>query len=157
MVEVGWDRRMSMRDGADSVGRVHSARMPVPESRIARLPSSGEPRRTTCSRRCAPVSGPGDASEPREPQNWRARQLPCACSQKTASPTSSRSARTAEAGRLEVADLAVDASMRRWPWLGMPSRNALASGRSRIGTGSPDSSTGLNVFASSARLICASA
>src|SRR5215210_2556059 len=60
---------MSIRVGAAPPSATPSARIPVPESRITRLPSSG---RTSMHEVLPPyrtVSGPGVASEPREPQN----------------------------------------------------------------------------------------
>src|SRR5919106_6213731 len=60
---------MSIRSGTAPSSDAPSARIPVPESRITRLPSSG---RTSTHEVLPPyrtVSGPGDAREPREPQN----------------------------------------------------------------------------------------
>ena len=148
-----------MRFGAVPSSEAPSARIPVPESRMTRLPSSG---RTSTHEVLPPVrtvSGPGDASEPREPQNL--------------ARTSGLLGRLPEDGEaahelirvreerhghdLEVAVRPSIASIRRCPWLGMPWRNAAASGRSASAIGAPEASTGLNVLASSALLIWASA
>jgi hypothetical protein len=58
-----------MRLGAVPSSDAPSARIPVPESRMTKLPSSGRTSTQEVFPPMRTVSGPGDASEPREPQN----------------------------------------------------------------------------------------
>src|SRR5919106_5390334 len=60
---------MSIRSGAVLSSAEPSARMPVPESRTTRLSSWGRTSMHDVFPPYRTVSGPGVASEPREPQN----------------------------------------------------------------------------------------
>ena len=149
-----------MRFGAVPSSDAPSARIPVPESRMTRLPSSGRTSTQDVLPPVGTVSGPGDANEPREPQNLARTSALLGPLPEDGEPADELvrlgEQRDGRRPRGSCVRPSID-SIRRCPWLGIPSRNAAASGSSASGIGAPDASTGLNVFASSARLICASA
>ena len=158
VIEVQVAEEESMRS-APSVQHAPSARMPVPESRMTRRPSSVHTSTQEVFPPVRTVSGPGDANEPREPQNLaRTSSLPGRLPED--GEAADELVLLSEQGHghdLEIVRLSIHGLDPGYPWLGTPSRNAAASGRSASAIGSPDASTGLNVFASSTRLIWASA
>src|SRR5262245_54448847 len=101
---------MSIRWGIEPSSESPSARIPVPESRITRPPSSGRTSMQDVLPPVRTVSGPGEASEPREPQNLARTSGLLGPLPEDGDPADElillREQR--EADRLEVADLAVD-------------------------------------------------
>ena len=145
---------MSIRFGAVPSSDAPSARIPVPESRITRLPSSGRTSTHDVFPPVRTVSGPGDAERaPRAPEpGAHVRPPRPAPRRRRVRRRADPPVRTAGCRRPRGTRVCPStASIRRRPWLGIPVLNAAASGRSSSRSGSPASSTGLNALASSAR------